>query len=68
MADIGRAKRAATAFVKGMRHAFSHFDDNTEDVATEIERMADELENTDEPTEIIGLVDEIDAVIDTLNI
>lgn len=30
--------------------------------------MADELENTDEPTETIGLVDEIDAVIDTLNI
>ena len=54
MADIGRAKRAATAFVKGMRHAFSHFDDNTQDLATNIERLADELENTDEPTEIIG--------------
>lgn len=71
--DIRKAKRDASAFVYGMRRVLSHFDDNsggasTNDLATEIERLADEFENTDEPTEIIGLVDEIDAIIDTLNI
>ena len=56
-----------------MRRVLSHFDDNsggasTNDLATEIERLADELETVEDPLQIANLVDDIDDVISKLEI
>lgn len=71
--DIRKAKSDANAFVYGMRRVLSHFDDNsggasTNDLATEIERLADELETVEDPLQIANLMDDIDDVISKLEI
>ena len=52
---------------------FRIFDDNsggasTNDLATEIERLADELETVEDPLQIANLIDDIDDVISKLEI
>lgn len=69
--DIRKAKSDASAFVYGMRRVLSHFDDNSggaNDLATEIERLADELETVEDPLQIANLIDDIDDVISKLEI
>lgn len=51
-----------------MRKAYTTLDNKSDDVATDIERMAEELENVEDPLNIVNLADEIDGVISTLGI
>lgn len=67
--DIRKAKRDASAFVYGMRRVLSHSGGaSTNDLATEIERLADELETVEDPLQIANLMDDIDDVISKLEI